>query len=178
VLRCGMRTGRVPGRFTQSMLVTLLLLLQGGACAVAGEDRVEVETDVVAEVRLSVTTPGGQETFRFVPATILAQGDVVYYTVRIRNPAPVPARDVQVVQRIPANTFYVRGSASGPGAEVAFSVDGGETFASANELTVSDPETRAVRRAEAQDYTHIRWTLRNPLAPSAVALARFRAVFR
>jgi hypothetical protein len=29
-----------------------------------------------------------------------------------------------------------------------------------------------------QDYTHIRWHLRNALAPGAVALARFRAVFR
>ena len=32
--------------------------------------------------------------------------------------------------------------------------------------------------APVAQYTHIRWQLRNPLAPGATALARFRATFR
>jgi len=176
VLRCGIRrTGVLK---TWVVTLTALATAAGPVRLCAADDTIQVETELVAEVRLAVRSPGGPESFRFVPATILAQGDVVYYTVRIRNPAPVPARDVQVVQRIPANTIYVGGSASGPGADVMFSVDGGQTFAPASALSVSDPETGAVRRAETQDYTHIRWTLRNPLAPNSVALARFRAVFR
>jgi uncharacterized repeat protein (TIGR01451 family) len=107
----------------------------------------------------------------------LTQGQIVYYTVRIHNPSPVAARNVEVVRRIPANTFYVAGSAAGPGAHIDFSADGGQTFAAPGRVTVTDGNG-ATRAAKPEDYTHIRWRLRNPLAPGAVALARFRAVFQ
>jgi uncharacterized repeat protein (TIGR01451 family) len=108
-----------------------------------------------------------------VPASRLAQGQVVYYTVKITNPTPVFANKVQVSQMIPANTSYLVGSAAAPGADVEFSVDGGQTFAPAGELKLAD----GVTRAPPERYTHIRWRLRNPLAPGATALARFRATF-
>ena len=34
---------------------------------------------------------------------------------------------------------------------------------------------QAPRRAAVEDYTHVRWRLRAPLAPGATALLRFRA---
>ena len=82
------------------------------------------------------------------------------------------ANKVQVSQKIPANTTYVPGSAGGPGADVEFSIDGGQTFARAEHLKLEDGSIAPPER-----YTHIRWTLRNPLAPGATALARFRAKF-
>lgn len=144
--------------------------------AIAGEPGA-VATQLVAEVRESLTTAPGRETFRLVPATTLAQGQVVFYTVRIHNPAPIHARDVTVTQRIPDNTAYIADSAAGPGAEISFSLDGGQTFAGPDQLTTADA-AGAARLASAEQYTHIRWRLRNALAPGAVALARFRAVFR
>ena len=141
------------------------------------QDAVEVETSLVAEVRETVQTPPDRKAYRFVPATVLTQDEVVYYTVRIRNPTPVAARDVIVVQRVPANTAYLADSASGPGADITYSTDGGHTFAAADALMMKD-DAGATRLARPQDYTHIRWHLRNVLAPSAVALARFRAVFK
>ena len=83
----------------------------------------------------SQNPPLASRYYKFVPATVLSQGQVVYYTVRITNPAPVPASRVVVTQRIPANTTYVAGSAAGPGADVTFSGDGGVTFAPAEQLT-------------------------------------------
>lgn len=137
---------------------------------------IDIQTELTAEVRETLGEPPDRQTYRYMPATMLAQGQVVYYTLRITNPTPVFARGVLVTQRIPANTTYVFGSAAGPGADVSFSIDGGQTFAKAAELvTLQDGKTRPI---PAEQYTHIRWQLRNPLAPGASALARFRAVFR
>lgn len=142
----------------------------------AADESVQVETELVAEVREGVDSARGREVYRYVPATMLAQGQVIYYTLRIHNPEPVFATNVTVVQRIPINTAYVAGSAAGPAAEISFSVDGGQTFAPAERLAiVAGGKTQ---RIPPEQYTHIRWRLRNPLAPGAVALARFRAVFK
>lgn len=135
-----------------------------------------VQTTLVAEVR-EESGGSGIPVRYFAPATVLAQGREVFYTVRIKNPGAQFASDVVVVQRIPQNTSYVPDSAAGPGADISLSADGGVSFGTEGRLMVSDP-TGIARPATARDYTHIRWHLRNPLAPGAVALARFRAVFR
>jgi uncharacterized repeat protein (TIGR01451 family) len=140
------------------------------------QEPAEVQTELVAEVRENVSTTPGREVFRFVPARLLEQGQVVYYTVRITNQTTVPLRNVAVVQPVPANTVYIADSASGPGATVSFSVDGGQSFAPAEALVSANEGTK--QRAQPAQYTHIRWQLRNPLAPGATALARFRATFQ
>lgn len=148
-----------------------------------------IETTLIAEVREEANV-AGRRLARLVPATVLHEGQVVFYTVRILNRTSEPARDVVVVQRVPENTHYVPNSAGGPGAEITFSADGGQSFAREGQLIVvepslalSEPTDGTVRQpltrpATPEDYTHIRWRLRNPLAPGAVALARFRAVFK
>lgn len=154
-----------------------------GAMADAMADAMEIK--LVAEVRTEVEL-AGRRVARLVPATVLQQGQEVFYTVRIHNPAAAAARDVVVVQRIPENTTYVPKSAGGPGAEITFSADGGQSFAREGQLTITEqtvpsgnPDRAAMTRlATPQEYTHIRWRLRHPLAADAVALARFRAVFR
>jgi uncharacterized repeat protein (TIGR01451 family) len=137
----------------------------------------KIEVQLLAEVKTIASGVDNAPTARFVPARTLSQGEVVYYTVRIRNPTSEYLRDVVVVQPIPANTTYAEHSASGPGTEIQFSADGGATFAS--EARVIAIDTVGVQRsAGPKDFTHIRWRLRNALAPGAVALARFQAVFR
>lgn len=157
---------------------TLLALLAWPALVVPNRcaaQQVAVETELVAEIRQPVRLPQGTTGYRFVPATVVPQGEVVYYTVKVRNPASSYAREVVVVQKIPENTVYVPGSAAGPAVDVSLSADGGRTFAA---------ERRGGRKVEAdaaganERYTHIRWRFRNALAPGATALARFRAVFR
>jgi uncharacterized repeat protein (TIGR01451 family) len=152
-----------------------LVLIAAGLTTFAtfalASEAVELRTQLVAEVRENGGT-AERPTVRLVPATRLSQGQVVYYTVRITNPTPVFANKVQVSQLIPANTTYLPGSAAGPGAEIEFSIDGGQTFGRAEDLKQADGT-----RAPPARYTHIRWTLHNPLAPGATALARFRATF-
>jgi len=144
--------------------------------AARADEQSDIATELVAEVRENVSTTPGREVYRYVPARLLAQGQVVYYTLRITNQSTVPLRNVAVVQPVPANTTYLADSASGPGAAVSFSVDGGKTFATPEALMIAVEGSTQLARAS--QYTHIRWQLRNPLAPGATALARFRATFR
>jgi uncharacterized repeat protein (TIGR01451 family) len=162
VLRCGISL------FITSLLFTTVAL---------ADEPSPVQTTLVAEVRQTTDTSDGRRIQHFVPAAVVNQGEVVFYTLQIRNPTSVPIRDAVVIQRVPSNTTYVVDSASGPSADIMFSVDGGQSFWPEKELVVAKAATEA-RKAMPQDYTHIRWQLRNALAPGAVALARFQAVFR
>jgi uncharacterized repeat protein (TIGR01451 family) len=155
------------------LAVGLAALAQSSARA---DEQSDVGTELVAEVRENISTTPGREVYRFVPAWLLEQGQVVYYTLRITNQSTVPLRNVAVVQAVPANTTYLADSAAGPGAAVSFSVDGGKTFAPAGSLMIEVEGSKQL--AQTSQYTHIRWQLRNPLAPGATALARFRATFR
>lgn len=141
------------------------------------QDPVPVETTLSAEVLEKASASDGKPVQQLIPAGVIGQGDVVYYTVKIRNPSSEPARDVTVIQRIPSNTTYVPNSATGPSTDITFSVDGGQTFKRPKELTVVTA-AGVTRPAVPEDYTHIRWQLRNVLAPGALAHARFQAVFR
>jgi uncharacterized repeat protein (TIGR01451 family) len=111
---------------------------------------------------------------RFVAADLIRAGDEVYYTIRVTNPGREAVQGVMVTKRLPFGMKYLRGSAVGPAAAVHFSVDSGESFAAAADLRI-EPPGQPGRRAEAQDYTHVRWILERPLAPGATALLRFRA---
>jgi uncharacterized repeat protein (TIGR01451 family) len=164
-----------------SVLIAVALLLAAKPASAAEG----LEISLIAEVRQEVEVSPGRRVARLVPAQVLRQGQEIFYTVRIRNTAATPAQNVEVVQRIPQNTSYVANSAGGPGAEIAVSADG-LTFSREGAVIITEQSTlarsaddasRLTRPATARDYTHVRWRLRNPLAPGAVALARFRAVF-
>lgn len=131
----------------------------GGAVA-TGSGPLEIE--VVIE-RLEPAEAPSRPQARFVPTGRLEAGDEVHYTIRVRNPGQAPVSDVQVTKRMPFGLHYLEGSATGPAADVEFSIDGGKTFA-------AGPQDG--------DYTHLRWTLRRPLPPRSTALLRFRATFR
>lgn len=167
---CGNGSGKI--RKLMKVIVLMVVLMTTFATVGHTAEPVELHTQLIAEVRESI---GSRErpVFRMVPAQRLSQGQVVHYTVRITNPTPVFANRVAVSQMIPVNTTYVPGSAVGPGADIEFSIDGGFTFAPAENLKLADGSSLA----PPERYTHIRWLMRNPLAPNAMALARFRATF-
>ena len=131
-----------------------------GAAVATGSDL--LETSIVAE-KLEPPARPGQGAARFVPATRLAAGDEVHYTLRVTNPGKEPVTDVQVTKRMLQGLQFIPGSAMGPASLVEFSVDGGATFTA---------------KPTGGEFTHVRWSLRRPLPPGATALLRFRATFR
>ena len=147
------------------------------AASVAEGTAVAIDVETHSEVLESSVLADGTEIRKWVPATAIKEGQMVYFTVSIRNSGERAAHDVVVTKAVPANTRYVADSAAAPGAMLAFSTDGGVTFAAARSLVVRD-DRGVLRPAPPESYTHIRWQLRYPLAPGAIAYARFRAVFR
>jgi len=131
-----------------------------GAAIATGSDL--LETEIVVE-KLQPADPPQRPVARFVPAGRLEAGDEVHYTIRLRNPGKNPVTDVQVTKRMPFGLHYLPGSATGPACDIEFSADGGKTFAA---------------KPQDGDYTHVRWSMRQPLPPSSTALLRFRATFR
>jgi uncharacterized repeat protein (TIGR01451 family) len=130
-----------------------------GARADTGADR--IVTRVSAEV---LVRPADKGEGKLQAAERVVPGDVLIYTVEVRNTGQYSVESAIVIQPIPKHTMYVADSAVGPGVDVDYSVDGGRTF--------GKPENQ---RATAAEYTHIRWRLLNRLKPNSIAFVRFRA---
>ena len=118
----------------------------------------------------------GEEEERLVEAEAVLPGETVFYTITFTNVSDEIADRVVITNPIAENLAYLDGSAFGAGMDIVFSVDGGETFAAATELTVV--ENGETRMATAGDFTHVRWVMRNDLAAGAQGTARFAAVLK
>jgi uncharacterized repeat protein (TIGR01451 family) len=131
---------------------------------------------VIAEVE-SRSHDEGVDRIRLIPADRVVPGDRVLYTLEVRNTAATQVRAPIVIHAVPEHTRYVDESATGPGADITFSVDGGHRFDVPRNLNVMLAGGQS-RIAVAADYTHIRWQLKNPLEANSVAFVRFRAVVK
>ncbi|MBK7903723.1 MAG: DUF11 domain-containing protein [Proteobacteria bacterium] len=181
-----------PGRSLVAVFAASVLLLgmptwQGRALAQGVVDNPKVAeatgsgplaTSIeVQKLEISVG-PGGEEIRRWAPAERLNAGDEIHYTVRVHNPGKQAVDTVVVTKRLPFGVRYLRGSATGPAAEVQFSIDGGETYATPEMLArAAGGGKKGLRKPLENDYTHVRWVLRKPLGPASTALLRFRATF-
>ncbi|HEY2466135.1 MAG TPA: hypothetical protein VGI32_18890 [Steroidobacteraceae bacterium] len=132
-----------------------------------------ISVKAIAEVE-QASHVEGRETTKLMPADRVVSGDMVIYTLEVRNTAPVSVRRPVVTYPIPAHMTYLPDSAIGPGAAVTYSIDAGRSFDVAENLKVQEP-TGGLRAATAADYTHIRWQLKNTLKGNSVAFVRFRA---
>lgn len=159
---------------TMKTLMSIGLLLLIGASAFADEaGHLSVRTVVQKEVTL---TDAGETETKLVPADSVVPGEKVVYTIAFTNISGNAAADVVITNPIADSLTYVEGSAFGPGTEIQFSIDGGNTFASRDDLAVI--EAGVSRAANADDLTHIRWVMREELATGAQGTARFSAVLK
>lgn len=130
----------------------------------------------IAEVE-APALEAGRKGVRLVPADRVVPGDQVMYTLEVRNTGLTPVTAPTVVNAIPEHMVYVADSATGPGAKVTYSADGGHTFDRPENLRVRGVDG-SLRTAKPMDYTHIRWQLKNVLKSHSIAFARFRAVVK
>jgi uncharacterized repeat protein (TIGR01451 family) len=157
--------------------VCATLLLLGAALPAAPQGVPDpVTIKVIAEVEVPAAGPGRQTT-KLAPADRVAPGDLVLYTLEVRNTGATAVPAPVVTNPVPAHMQYLPDSAVGPGTVVMYSVDGGRTFASPEALKVLGSDGQ-LRQAVAADYTHIRWKLRNSLKSNSVAFVRFRALVK
>ncbi len=156
---------------TRAFFFFLLSLMVATAMA---QEKGNIRVQTIAEKEQPVIDESGQEATRLVPVSTVVPGDEIIYTISFTNISDDPAENVTITNAVPQHMAYVGDTAFGPGTEVAYSVDGGMSYGSPSELTVKD-EDGDERPANASDYTHIRWVMRNNLEPGSKGFARFRA---
>jgi uncharacterized repeat protein (TIGR01451 family) len=121
-----------------------------------------------------VTRPDGTQETKRTQAERVVPGDEVIYTIRYQNVGKDPAEAVAITNPVPDHMEFRRVLDEVPEhAELTFSIDGGATFDVPAELVVTTDE--GPRPALPEEYTHVRWTLREPLPPGAVGQVSFRA---
>jgi uncharacterized repeat protein (TIGR01451 family) len=140
----------------------------------------QIVTRVTAEVmaRPAEAVAGEKPEPKLQAAERVVPGDVLIYTVQVRNVGQYSVESAEVIQPLPRHTMYVADSAVGPGVDVDYSIDGGRSFDKPENLKSPHTSSAAAARsarATAADYTHIRWRLHNRLNPNAIAFVRFRA---
>jgi len=156
-------------------LLSAIVLVALSATAVAQEEgHLNVRT-VVQKEQVTMNDAGEAET-QLVAADTVIPGEKVVYTITFQNISEEAADNVVITNPISGDLTYVDGSEFGPGTDIQFSVDGGQTFANKNELTVT--EDGVTRSAVAEDFTHIRWVMQQELAAGAQGVARFSAVLK
>jgi uncharacterized repeat protein (TIGR01451 family) len=136
----------------------------------------KMEVNITATKQVTVMEKGKKVT-KHVPADTAAPGDVIEYKLAYANRGDEKATDAVVADPIPKGTVYVENSATGDGAEVTFSSDGGKTFAKALMLTyeIKSPITGKLEKrvATPSEYTHIRWMLKE-VPPGASGTLAFQ----
>jgi len=154
--------------------LSIAALLAGGLSSQAfAAEQGCIALKSTAEVEQSVVNDKGEKTTKLVAADKVVPGVEVVWTVTASNICKQPSDQVTINNAVPEHMSYVANSATGPGADITYSLDG-RTFAAAEQLTVQ--ENGATRKARADEYKHIRWVFKASLQPGSQALARFRAV--
>lgn len=120
----------------------------------------EIKLEMQAQKEIVVVEDGKAITRR-VTAETIESGNEIIYTIHYRNSGDETATNVVVNNPIPKDTAYILGSATGRGAEITFSIDGGVSFKGPSLLSyeVDTPEGKVKRQATPEHYTHIRWVV-------------------
>jgi uncharacterized repeat protein (TIGR01451 family) len=135
-----------------------------------------VELKHIAEVETQVKTPDGKIEKKRGPVEKAIPGTEVIYTSIFKNTGAKPAAKISIKNAIPVGTTLVAGSPWGEGADITYSADGGKTWAAVDKIKIKDAATGKERPAALTELTHIRWSLRGDLAPSAQGEVGYRVV--
>lgn len=153
-----------------SLILALMISTLGAPVWAANN----ITLEALAEVEVEITKDDGTKGVERVPATKVIPGTEVIYTISYTNAGNKSAEKVVITDPIPEHMLYILGSARGTNTTITYSVDGGKTFASANELKVKNTDG-SERPAQSDDYTHIRWNLNQALKPESSGEVEFRA---
>jgi len=103
-------------------------------------------------------------------------GDVLGYSLAFTNTTRSTVNNVQFVDPLPQGLVYQTGSArADKPVRIEYSIDGGKSYAARPMIAVMEEGRRVEKPAPAKSYSHIRWTVSGPLAPSAQVTAGFQA---
>ena len=132
----------------------------------------EVKVSMTAEKEVAIVE-NGQTVVKRVSADMVESGQTIFYTLTVNNNGDEKATNVMLNNPLPEGTVYVADSAYGEGANILFSVDGGQVFDVPSRLTVTVSKadgSKEKRIAGPEHYTHIRWVVGEILSGKAMTL--------
>lgn len=142
-----------------SMLALLILFCLSWHSPALAANAVDVK--IKAE-KLVVIVKDGKKIERGVPAKKFQPGDTILYTITYVNNSAEPVLNAVIDDPIPQGTTYVHESATGAGADITYSIDGGKTYNKPTLLTYQvavSKEKKERKVASPDQYTNIRWTV-------------------
>jgi uncharacterized repeat protein (TIGR01451 family) len=157
----------------RSIMLAGVLFSASAAPAIAQEF---YATQIVERAVITGEDADGTAIVEFQEAERVQPGDALLYKLSYTNGTPDAIENASLVMAVPAEVTYNENSASGDNTSVAFSTDGGQSFAPRGELTISSDGTR--RPATSEDITHIRWSFSGQIVPGAVGEVTYGAVVR
>jgi len=103
-------------------------------------------------------------------------GDVLGYSLAFTNRTSGHVSQVQFVDPLPTGLVYQTGSARADKAvRIEYSIDGGKSWSVEPMVIVLENGRRVSKPAPREAYSHIRWTVAEPMAPGAQVTAAFEA---
>lgn len=150
-------------------VLTIALLLPAVAMA-AGNVAVSITS-----AKQEIITKDGKKYARIVKATKFVPGDTIVYLINYTNKGKEPATNAVIDDPIPKGTIYIHNSATGAGADISYSIDGGRTYKKPTLLfyEVEQGGKKEQRVAFPDQYTHIRWTIPS-IVPGASGKVGFK----
>lgn len=105
-------------------------------------------------------------------------GDILLYRLRFTNVTQGDVRGVVFNNPVPKGMHYVGGSAGADRNDVVteYSIDGGRTYSVRPMVVKVVNGARVQEPAPAEQYSHVRWTVRGSISPGASVTAEFRAL--
>jgi len=150
--------------------LALSLLAASFTAAFADDGKLKLVSRSEKEV---VEVKDGKKNVTLAPAEKVVPGDVVVFTNHYKNAGSAPAEDVVISNPVPKHMTYLDGSAFGEAATITFSFDKGKTFNTPGKLVKIEKGKK--RTARAQEYTHIRWSFKNPIPAGTEGEIGFKA---
>lgn len=135
-----------------------------------------VEVKIKAE-KLMTVVKEGKKVVKAVPASKFQPGDTIQYTITYTNKSAEPVTDAIINDPIPEGTTYILDSATGENSDITFSIDNGKTFKKPTLLyyEVDTEKAKKVQKVASPDqYTNVRWTLKNTLPPKGSGKVSFK----
>jgi uncharacterized repeat protein (TIGR01451 family) len=125
------------------------------------------------DVKLETTqVENGVEKTVLADPKVVVPGNRLLFSTSYRNNGPSPVQNFVVTNPVPSGIAVSATSASG----LIVSVDGGKSWGKLAALTVKDAKG-ATHPAQANDITHVRWTLAS-IAPGASGAVVYHAIVK
>ncbi len=162
---------------TRSIWIICVALLLAAPAVGWAQAKGHIQLTSVAEIEKEVFNQEGKKELKRMPAETVIPGSEVIFTTVFENISKEKAQQAAITNPVPEHMIYKADSAAGKDTAITFSVDNGKSYNIPAKLFVSDAEGRKIP-ARPQDYTHIRWELRAPLAPGKTGEVSFRAILK